>query len=129
MAAKTQRRVMKAWRQALAVVCAPIAMAALIAAATGEYEVKAAYLLNFTKFVEWPASSFASADSPIAICVIGSNPFGRVLEELVQGEEVNGRKITTRFLSQPSSARTCQVVFIPAETKDTAGILKGLGPG
>jgi hypothetical protein len=104
-------------------------MAALTAAATGEYEVKAAYLLNFTKFVEWPASAFASADSPIAICVVGSNPFGRVLEELVQGEEVNGRKVMTRFFSQAPAARTCQVIFLPADMKDTAGILKGLGPG
>jgi hypothetical protein len=99
------------------------------AAATGEYDVKAAYLLNFTKFVEWPASAFTSAEAPIAICIVGSNPFGTVLQELVQGEEVNGRKVVVRYLSQAPAPRTCQVVFLPADTADAAKIVRGLGPG
>src|ERR1700704_5980613 len=55
-----------------------------------EYQVKAAFLLNFTKFVEWPASAFASADSPIAICVWGDDPFGKILDQIVAEEVVDG---------------------------------------
>ncbi|MGH9611632.1 MAG: YfiR family protein, partial [Bryobacteraceae bacterium] len=58
-----------------------------------EYQVKAAFLLNFTKFVEWPAAAFAASDSPIAICVLGDDPFGGALDQIVEGEVVNGRKL------------------------------------
>ena len=48
-----------------------ILRSALAAMEPLEYQVKAAFLLNFTKFVEWPAAAFAAADSPIAICILG----------------------------------------------------------
>ena len=56
-----------------------------------EYQVKAAFLLNFTKFVQWPASAFADEHSPLAICILGEDPFGNTLTEIVKGETVNGR--------------------------------------
>src|SRR5271157_5811294 len=65
-----------------------------------EYEVKAAFLLNFAKFVEWPSSAFADSDSPIAICILGKDPFGHTIDELVQGEAANGRKLMVRRISQ-----------------------------
>src|ERR1035438_10306108 len=58
-----------------------------------EYKVKAAFLLNFVKFVEWPASAFPEPDSPISICILGVDPFGKTLDQLVAGESVNGRKL------------------------------------
>ena len=66
-----------------------------------EYQVKAAFLLNFTKFVEWPPESFADAASPIAICVVGDAPIGPVLEQMVEGESVGGRKIAGRREHRP----------------------------
>ena len=127
MTAQGQRRLTRFWREATVAAFASVAMAA--AAATGEYDVKAAYLLNFTKFVEWPASAFDGADAPIAICVVGNNPFGNVLTELVRGEEVNGRKVVVRHLSEAPAARTCQVVFLAAGTKEKASIVSALGAG
>jgi YfiR/HmsC-like len=50
-----------------------------------EYQVKAAFLFNFTKFVEWPQQAFKNASDPMSICVLGSNPFGNSLEEAVNG--------------------------------------------
>ena len=55
-----------------------------------EYQVKAAFLFNFAKFVEWPAQAFKSADEPIEICVLGPNPFGSSLDKACRRE--GGRK-------------------------------------
>lgn len=94
-----------------------------------EYQVKAAFLLNFAKFVEWPSSAFADADSPVAICILGKDPFGRTIDDLVQGEVANGRKLMVRRTSQLPPPQACQVVFAEASTKDVAKTLNGLGRG
>ena len=59
--------------------------AAVSAAAPTEYRLKAAFLLNFAKFVEWPASEFKNPQSPLSICIVGDDPFGRDLDETVKG--------------------------------------------
>ena len=74
-----------------------------------EYQVKAAYLLNFMRFVEWPAPVLDSG--PLNLCVAGRNPFGTTLEETVRGEEVNGRPIVTRVILEPEPG--CHLVFVP----------------
>ena len=92
-----------------------------------EYEVKAAFLLNFTKFIEWPDNAFADSQSPIAICILGKDPFGRALDEIVQGEAVNARKVTVRRISEAPTPRTCQVVYVGRLEKDakTVSSIKG----
>jgi len=94
-----------------------------------EYEVKAAFLLNFAKFVDWPPSAFASADSPIAICILGRDPFGRTIDDAVQDEAVNGRKVVVRRITQAPAPRSCQIVFTEETGKETRAILSSLGPG
>jgi len=94
-----------------------------------EFEVKAAFLLNFTKFVEWPPSAFAAADSPMAICIVGKDPFGRVLDDVVQGEAVNGRKIVVQRLSAMPPPQTCQLVYFAGLEKEPRGKLSSVGPG
>ncbi len=73
-----------------------------------EYEVKAAFLYNFTKFVEWPAQS----NSPFAICIYGDDPFGPTIDQLVRGKSVGGRFIIIRRLKEPIEARQCQIAFV-----------------
>jgi hypothetical protein len=94
-----------------------------------EYQVKAAFLLNFTKFVQWPATAFASADSPIAICVWGNDPFGKVLDEIVAEEVVDGRKVVVRRIKGSPAPQTCQALFVNGTEKETPGSLSGLGMG
>lgn len=94
-----------------------------------EYQVKAAFLLNFTKFTEWPSSAFANASSPIAICVLGEDPFGNALNQIVAGEVVNDRKVVVQKAKVAPPSKACQVVFFGASEKDTRRILPGLGPG
>jgi hypothetical protein len=94
-----------------------------------EYQVKAAFLLNFTKFIDWPSGAFANPDSPITICILGKDPFGPVLDEIVRGETVNARKVTVQRISQPGAPQTCHVVFVGEPDKDISKTLNGLGRG
>ncbi len=94
-----------------------------------ESQVKAAFLLNFTKFVEWPEAAFEDAHSPIAICVLGDDPFGSALDQMVEGEVVGGRKLLVRRIKQPPPAKLCQVLFVSAITKDVSKILANLERG
>ena len=83
------------------------------AAAVGEYDVKAAFLLNFARFVHWPATSFPEPDTAIALCVMRENPFGDTLERLVQGELVGGRRVEVRRIWTPDESPLCHVLFVP----------------
>src|SRR5689334_7219765 len=77
-----------------------------------EYQVKAAFLLNFTKFVEWPASAFADGRSPLNICVLGEDPFGAALDQMVRGEAVNGRPLAVRRMRRAPEPKSCQVLYV-----------------
>jgi hypothetical protein len=79
-----------------------------------EYRVKAAYLLNFTRYVEWPAS--AASDSRLSICVLGTDPFGRILDATVTGRTVQGRPLEVRRVQSTSEAIGCEVVFVSRDT-------------
>ena len=94
-----------------------------------EYQVKAAFLLNFTKFVEWPASAFEDANSPLAICILGDDPFGGALDDLVQGESVNGRKLAVERIRSAPRPKSCQVLYINKAEKGVSAVLSGLGAG
>jgi len=77
-----------------------------------QYEVTAAYLFNFSKFVEWPEGTFTGAADPIIICVLGENPFGTLLGDAVKGKQVNGREIVVRETSSISKIPGCHIVFL-----------------
>jgi len=89
-----------------------------------EYQVKAAFLYNFAKFVEWPAGTFANASDPIGICIVGQNPFGSALGNMVEGKKVGDRAFVVRRLADTQQASQCQILFIGAsEWKRTAALL------
>ena len=73
-----------------------------------EYQVKAAFLLNFVKFIEWPAGH--RTNEPISICILGEDPFGATLDQLVSGEILKERRIVVRRLRQWQEP--CEVVFV-----------------
>ena len=91
-----------------------------------EYPVKAAFLFNFAKFVEWPADAFKGPDDPIAICVLGQNPFGGALEDVVRNKTVANRAFVVREVSNAQQASKCQIVFVTAsERKRFRSLLDG----
>jgi len=77
-----------------------------------EYQVKAAFLFNFAKFVEWPAQAFKSPGEPIAICVLGPNPFGSSLDKVVAGKAVGNRQFVVREVRNAQQAGECHIVFV-----------------
>jgi hypothetical protein len=96
----------------------------------GEYQLKAVFLFNFAKFVEWPPQAFADASDPFTICVWGDNPFGSSLDDAVRGKTVGNRPISTRLVSSNQQARTCQILFISgSERKRMRGLLEALRNG
>jgi len=107
--------VLKAAR--LWVVIAGLLASAGVAAAPSEYQVKAVFLFNFSRFVEWPASAFAGPDAPFVVGVFGHDPFGADLDEVVKGETVNGRPLVVRRVNSTADAAACQILFI-SQTED-----------
>jgi hypothetical protein len=97
------------------------------ASGPSEYQVKAVFLFNFSRFVEWPASAFPSADAPFVLGIFGDDPFGTDLDEVIKGELVNGRPLVVRRLQSPAEAAACQIVFIPrAEDRRLRDVLSAL---
>ena len=108
---------------ALSLVCASAPPAAAQPPAVSEYQVKAAYLVNFARFVEWPADDAA----PFAMCVLGADPFGAVLDATVADVTVRGRRAGARRVASPADADGCRVLFISAsETTRLEAILTSL---
>lgn len=81
------------------------------AAEFDEYAVKAAYLYNFAKFVEWPSEAFASDDAPLWICIAGANPFGDALA-MLSGKRVENHPVEVRHLPTMTGLDRCHIVFI-----------------
>src|ERR1700693_2178158 len=61
-----------------------------------EYLVKAGFIYNFAKFVEWPSTAFAEPDSPIVIGVLGTDPFGDIINRVVEGKKIGTRGFVVR---------------------------------
>ena len=92
-----------------------------------EYQVKAAFLFNFTKFVQWPAAAYPSANAPFTICILGDDPFGRALDDIVQGESVNGHKIDVERI-RADAQTNCQVEYV-ARNSSIPPIASAAGSG
>jgi len=87
-----------------------------------EYEVKAAFLYNFTKFVEWPGTAFANKIAPMIICIFGKDPFGTALDP-IESMSTQGRKLLIKRCTNLDQLRSCHVVFIAQSERDRLGMI------
>ncbi len=91
-----------------------------------EYEVKAAFIYNFAKFIEWPEGAFDEGGSDLKLCVLGKDPFGPALDA-IEGKAVRGRKVKVRRLREAGKSGDCHFLFIGDSEKGNLGrILKAL---
>jgi hypothetical protein len=89
-----------------------------------EYQIKAGFFFNFTRFVEWPESAFATPASAIVACVVGETPLTDFLIDAAAGKVVNGRAVSIRRVKPSDDLRLCNLLFISAaDQRRTAEIL------
>jgi len=92
-----------------------------------EAQVKAVFLYNFTKYVAWPTEAFRSAADPLNVCILGADAFGPVLDETLQGERVQDRKLVSRRIATVDEVDGCHLLFLSAsEERQLPRILKAL---
>ena len=97
-----------AWFAAFAFLCAAV----YGNSAPSAYQIEAVYLLNFTKFVSWPAQPPQSKDQRFGICVLGTDPFGPALDSTLSGENLHGATLVARRISTPQDIAGCQILFV-----------------
>lgn len=86
-----------------------------------EYDIKAVFLLNFTRFIEWPATEGTTANQPIVIGVLGDDPFGYKLDQAVRGEKVNNRPLVVKRIARLNGSVDCAALFISQSEKHRVG--------
>src|SRR5580704_1301145 len=77
-----------------------------------EYQVKATYLYNFGRFVQWPPNATAAKGDSFSICVLGQDPFGPTLDSTLAGETLDGKPLAVKRISTPRDAGECRILFI-----------------
>lgn len=125
----TDLRAQSAFGCALRVSVLLLALLAAVGArsAPTEYEVKAAFIYYFAKFVDWPAGAFAGPGAPLVIGICGSDPLEERLVQVVAGKNANGRPLEVRRLAPDADLTQCHIVYIgPAERRNAPDILAGL---
>jgi len=94
-----------------------------------EYQVKAAYLFSFTKFVEWPAGTFANPADPIRLCIMGDKSFQARLNQIVGNKQIGGHPVLVTLVQDKKESRGCQELFVGSsrsqETLQIIDFLRG----
>lgn len=88
-----------------------------------EYQVKAAFVFNLARFVEWPAQKFSTPDEPFVIGIVGDDPFEGALDGIVQGKTVNHHPIEIRRLTLGAEFKQCHILFISRSLKKSFNLI------
>ena len=83
-----------------------------VAAQPTDTSVKAAFLPRFARYVTWPPAAMPKGSDPFVLCVLGSDPFGSMLDDAARSQIVDGRRITVRRLDSAAGAGGCQIAFV-----------------
>jgi len=84
-----------------------------------EYRVKAAFILNFARFIEWPGDGYGAGGS-LVVGIVGDDPFGGSLDQL-NGTTVNGHRIVIRRLKAEDYLKACQILFVSSSERNRLG--------
>lgn len=91
-----------------------------------EYKIKAVFLFNFTQFVEWPHDAFNNNNDPFVIGILGKDPFGKYIDEVVQNEKVGNHPLTIMRYHNTNEINNCQVLFIESDDSNLSAVLSSL---
>ena len=91
-----------------------------------EYKIKAVFLFNFTQFVEWPDDAFNNNNDPFVIGILGKDPFGKYIDEVVQDEKVGNHPLIIMRYHNASEINNCQVLFIENDDSNLPAVLSAL---
>jgi hypothetical protein len=91
-----------------------------------EYAIKAAYLYNFTRYVEWPEETFSTKDAPFVIGLLGKDPFGEIVDEIARTKQVNQRRIVIKRFANMADYSPCHLLFVAASVnpQDKAAVIQ-----
>src|SRR5258708_20791050 len=87
---------------------------------SSEYLIKAGFIYNFAKFVEWPTAAFAQPDSPIVIGILGTDPFGNLIDRIVENKKIGARGLVVKRLKWSTDLKDlkeCKILFVGASEK------------
>jgi hypothetical protein len=82
-----------------------------------EYELKAAFIFNFAKYIRWPASSTHDAGKPFIIGIIGKDPFGQVLDDVMRGQRVDGRVVVVKRFVEIEESVNSDILFVASSER------------
>jgi hypothetical protein len=99
---------------AISLYCPPGGAQAQAPSTMTEYQLKAVFLFNFAKYVDWPPETFPTTNAPITIGVVGQDQFKDDLNHIVEGKSVNGRAIVIKHVTTDAEIGSCQILFISA---------------
>lgn len=92
-----------------------------------EYQIKAAFLFNFAKFVQWPSQVFADRGSPLVIGVLGEDPFHGDLAGMIRNKSIDQHPLILKEIRSLVEITNCQILFIcTSEKRRLPEILQGL---
>lgn len=96
-------------------------------AASSEYKVKAAFVFHFAQFVEWPTNAFQSENGPLIIGILGNDPFGSAIDEIVRGEVVRNHPLQVQRYRTLNDVKGCHILYVcPSEASNTRAIVERL---
>ncbi len=87
----------------------------------GEYELKAAMLLNLIHFVDWPPSAYSDPQAPFALCILGTDPFGSAFAAAARHKFENNREVRILYLKAEADVRSCNILYISSSESRAAG--------
>ncbi len=88
-----------------------------------EYELKAAFLLNFAKFVEWPPPARPPPGAPVRIGIVGKDPSGGTIQNSLNGKTVNEGPIVVEIIERAEQAQGCHLLFVPSGDRDLEAVI------
>lgn len=80
-----------------------------------EYQIKGAYILNFSRFTQWPEKAYNGSENSFIISILGKDPFGVFLDELIKDESNAGRPIIVKRLKSLEETEVAHILFISRE--------------